>query len=833
MSSSKPVAAVKPSSLRAHRRRARRLALTAAAASTVAFTAAPPAAAQPPSQQAPTGLDRSTAIFTFDIAAGSVASVAAAFERLTGVRVTLATPDLAALPAPGVRGVMTAGEALRTALAGTSLDATFGADGVVVDVMRLSENVVVTGTTRPTTVSSPRYTVPLRDIAQTVAVVPRGVIEQRVATTLTDVLRNVPGITLQAGEGGGSSNTAGDMFNMRGFSANNSVFVDNVRDSGLVARDVFNVEQVEVFMGPTGSDVGRGTAAGYVNMQTKRPQAGTSVNFNVIGGTADQGRVAADVNWSAPTTASSSWLSRAAVRLNGLWQDRGVPGRDFVSNESSAIAPSLLLGLGTPTRVVVSSQIMRQDNLPDYGVPSAAWTEDPLATTVVQAPAPVAQTNFYGTPAYDYDRVDQDAYFARVDHDIRRNLTVANQTRYNRTHREALVSAITNVAAYDPATNLVTVTRQGNERENTILSNQSTVVTRFATGTLRHGLSAGVEVLHEQQFSPTLTGVGTRPPTDIFTPDPDVPVTGFAPERTLASTDGTTNSVALYANDSVEIGQRWLVSGGFRVEGYRTAYDALDAAGALTTDLEADGTLWSGRGSVLFRVNDAANVYLSYGSTATPPGEANFQLSSTANNVNNPNVDPQVSTNLELGTKADIGNRLSLTGAVFHTRNRNVIYTVDASLPIPTFNQDDAQIVSGATVGALGKLTDRWQVLANFAYLDAEIDSQGPTDGNRMVLTPAFSGSLWTTYRVLGGLTVGGGVQQVGSAYVNAANTTKVPSYALVDGLVEYAVNSHLTLRLNVYNVGDVRYVRSVNNNGGRYNPGNSRSAMITTAVAF
>ena len=77
---------------------------------------------------------------------------------------------------------------------------------------------------------------------------------------------------MQAGEGGGASSTAGDMFNMRGFNASNSLFVDNVRDDGLMSRDVFNLEQVEVFMGPTGSDVGRGTAAGYVNMQTKTPQ---------------------------------------------------------------------------------------------------------------------------------------------------------------------------------------------------------------------------------------------------------------------------------------------------------------------------------------------------------------------------------------------------------------------------------------------------------------------------------------------------------------------------------------------------------------------------------
>ena len=46
-------------------------------------------------------------------------------------------------------------------------------------------------------------------------------------------------------------------------------------------------------------------------------------------------------------------------------------------------------------------------------------------------------------------------------------------------------------------------------------------------------------------------------------------------------------------------------------------------------------------------------------------------------------------------------------------------------------------------------------------------------------------------------------------------------------------MNSHLSLRLNVYNLTDEVYIRNVNNNGGRYNPGNPRSAMVTPNVRF
>ncbi|MGC4084466.1 MAG: TonB-dependent siderophore receptor [Vicinamibacterales bacterium] len=808
--------------------------LGAAALAQVATPAAASAGQSTPAQQPVDAARLRTVTFTFDIGADSLEVVVSKLSAIASVPVVFSNPDIGTLSSPGVRGVMTVDAALATLLAGTPVQANFRADRIELSLAPVSEIVSVVGGASAPAASSIRYTVPLRDVAQTVALVPRAIIEQRAATTLTDVLRNVPGITLQAGEGGGSSSTAGDMFNMRGFSANNSLFVDNVRDSGLISRDVFNLEQVEVFMGPTGSDVGRGTAAGYVNMATKRPHLGNTVSAIVTAGTAGQGRATADLNWGGPMTERDSWLSKTGIRVNTLWQDRGVPGRDYVRNASTGVAPSVALGLGTPTRVFASGQFVRQDNLPDYGIPTAAWSDDLLAPTVQRTSQPVRQANYYGSTNYDYDRAQQDAGVARIEHDVRRNFTITNQTRVNRTHREAVVSAITSIASYVPATELVTIARQGNERENVITSNQTTIVTRVATGQLRHGISGGVEFLHERQFAPTLQGLGTRAAVNIFEPNPNDVVVGFAPSRTLAETTGSTGSVAAYANDAVEVGRRWLVSGGFRLERYSTDYDAKDATGATTTDLQADGTLFSGRASTLFRVTPNANIYLSYGTTVTPPGEANFQLSAATNNVNNPNVDPQRSANLEVGTKFDLrGGRLSVNGSAFRTRNKNIIYTIDSTAVPPIFNQDDDQLVKGVTAGVLGRVTSRWQILANIAYLDATLQSQGANNGTRLTLTPELSGSLWTTVRLEGGLSVGGGIQHVGSSFANAANTIVLPAYSLVDGLVEYAVNTHLTLRLNINNLTDEIYVRNVNNNGGRYNPGYRRSALLTSSVSF
>ena len=252
---------------------------------------------------------QATQTATFDISAGSIGNVADRFRAVTGIRVVFANDEIRDLPSPGVAGTMTAEQALERLLVGTGVGYVFTARDLMTMDIRTAEFVAVSGRETPT-VSSPKYTVPLRDIPQTIAIIPRAVMEEQGATTLSDALRNVPGITLQAGEGGGASNTAGDMFNMRGFNASNSLFVDGVRDDGLISRDVFNLEQVEVFMGPTGSDVGRGTAAGYVNMQTQDPAPGRVDSATFAYGNGD--RAASRSTSTASSGNADSWWGKSA-----------------------------------------------------------------------------------------------------------------------------------------------------------------------------------------------------------------------------------------------------------------------------------------------------------------------------------------------------------------------------------------------------------------------------------------------------------------------------------------------------------------------------------------
>jgi outer membrane receptor protein involved in Fe transport len=477
----------------------------------------------------------------FEIPAGPLSVVLAEIQRLAGLTIALANQAIGDVASPGVRGLFTPADGLARALEGTRVTARQTAPNSVTLEIRVTEEVVDVSVDAPQPrPSSPKYAQPLSEVPQTIEVIPRAVMEAQGVTTLTEALRNVPGISIQAGEGGGASSTTGDMFNLRGFSANNSLFVDGVRDDGLMSRDVYNLEQVEVFMGPTGSDVGRGNAAGYVNMQTKAPLAESAYAVTYAYGSGGQNRTTVDANHALPLGDQDSWLGRSAVRLNALWDEGGYPGREVTSRKNQSIAPSIALGINTATRVTGAVQITRQDNLPDYGIPGSAWTEYPLAPTTVIATDPVDTENFYGTSAYDSDKVEQDSYTARVEHDVNSNLTLRNQTRYNQTHRTAIISTVQNPAAFIPETQTVAIARQGNERENEITSNQTSLTTRFVTGRIQHAANAGLEFASEEQFAPTLGGVGTRNPAavSIYSPNPLDAVTGYAPARTLAYNRG-------------------------------------------------------------------------------------------------------------------------------------------------------------------------------------------------------------------------------------------------------------------------------------------------------
>ncbi|MEZ5286130.1 MAG: TonB-dependent receptor plug domain-containing protein [Vicinamibacterales bacterium] len=355
-----------------------------------ASAAAGPAAAQVPRPAA----ERSSPALKFDIPAGPLDEALRTYEAVTGLAldVTLPPDVLSMMQSPGVAGVMDPRRALDRLLEGTSLGVRTESDGrLVVDVAAVRESVEVTG--RMPGVTSPKLTEPLRDIPQTITVIPRAVMEAQAATTLRDVLRNVAGITFQAGEGGVP---AGDQLSIRGFSARTDMFVDGVRDFGGYSRDSFNMEQVEVAKGPTSAIAGRGSTGGAINQVSKAPTDAPVLDATFGAGSASYQRSTIDINQPV----KDSPIPGLAVRLNAMWTDTDVPNRDYVSSERWGIAPSVALGLGGRTRATISYFKLAQDNLPEYGLPWVPANTNPALEAYANgAPLLTSPTSTVSCPA--------------------------------------------------------------------------------------------------------------------------------------------------------------------------------------------------------------------------------------------------------------------------------------------------------------------------------------------------------------------------------------------------------------------------------------------------
>ncbi len=754
-------------------------------------------------------------VLRYAIAAGPLGVVIPAFEAAAGVKVSFPVDSVRDIPSPGVTGVFTAEQALRKLLEGTGVTSRWtGADAVALQLRR-SEAIEVTA---PLLVpSSHRFTEPLRDIPQTITIIPRSVIQEQNATTLRDVLRNVPGITIQAGEGGVP---AGDNLTIRGFSARTDIFVDGVRDFGGYSRDPYNLEQVEVVKGPASSVSGRGSTGGSVNLVTKTPTLGAIRSVNVGGGTDAYKRGTLDLN--QPIDA----LPGAVFRVNAMYTDTDVARRDAVSNQRWGVSPSLAFGVGGGTRASLLYSHLDQDNVPDYGIPwvPATAAGGPLDGYVGMTP-PVESSNFYGLTARDYENTVTDLATFGFEHDFGAQLTFRNQLRWGRNDRDSVITAPRFANPASP-TLYTQINRQLQSRDMTdsILSNQTSATSRFATGSAQHALVAGLDIGREDSINYLRTGP-TAPLADLYTPNPSDPYPGPV-TRTGAVNDGEAKSLGLYAFDTLTLGPRLELTGGLRYDRFEVDYTAKDAASVVTPFGRTDEFV-SWRAGVVYKPRPYGSVYAGAGTSFNPSAEGLSLTPALAD------VEPEESFSVELGTKWDLlKQRLSLTAAVFHTEKSNA-RTPGVNPGDPPQVLAGVQSVDGFELGAFGSVGTRLTLFAGYAHMWSEIEASNTVGetGNALTQTPEHTFNLWLTGRVTRAITLGGGVQYMDSVYRNRLNTLEAPSYWLLNATAAYEINQKLTLRMNAYNLADEEYVDRVG--GGHFVPGPGRYGMLTLDVSF
>lgn len=669
-------------------------------------------------------------------------------------------------------------------------------------------------------VSSTKYTENLRDIPQTIAVIPKEVIEEQGATTLREVLRNVPGISIQAGEGGVP---AGDNLSIRGFNARTDIFVDNVRDFGGYARDPFNFEQIEVIKGPSSSYVGRGSTGGSINMSSKAPRLNDFATGSIGIGTDSYERVTADVN--QPIKA----IEGAAMRVNVLYHDNETPGRDEAENNRWGVAPSIAFGLGTPTRLTLSYFHLEQDNFPDYGVPWVPNNHNALSAYRDQA-APIDWSNFYGLRNRDFEKIATDMTTGKIEHDFNDSVSVTNQTRFGITDRDSIITPprfSTNLNSTD----IVRTDWKTRDQISTILANQTDFLIKFDTGDIKHTLVPGIEFVRETDVNYTRVATGTNSPaTSLYSPNAYDPYLENI-QRNGARTKAASNSVGIYAFDTMNLTEKLDWTGGVRWDYFSLEYVSIPTSGS-TVDLERIDRSVSWRSGLVYKATDIANVYAAYGTSINPSAEG-LALSTTITAVNNINSDPEETHTYEVGTKWELFDKqLALNAAVFRTEKINA-RTEDPANPTDIIALDGRQHVDGLELSLAGAITEKWQAFAAYTFMVSEITkaNNGRLIGEQLGHTPKNTFSLWTTYELPANFDIGGGLQFVDTRLNNNGSSREAPSYLLADAMVAYHVNKNVTMRLNVYNIGDAEYLSALS--GGHAIPGAARSAVLSTEFKF
>ncbi|HMI19483.1 MAG TPA: TonB-dependent receptor [Sphingomonas sp.] len=621
-----------------------------------------------------------------------------------------------------------------------------------------------------------KLTKPVIDTPRSITLLPESLIKDTGSQTLVDALRTVPGITFGAAEGG---NPIGDRPFIRGFDSEGSTYLDGVRDIGAQTREVFAVDQVEVVKGSDSVLGGRGSAGGTINIISKLPKQQDFARADVSFGNASYKRATFDVNHKIN--------DMIAFRIEGLWHDQDVAGRDAIWQKRWGIAPSVTIGLGTPTRLTAAYYHLHTNELPDSGLPytyvcSATVCNAPAGNFVLSEPVhhvttlggqtyDVPYSTFYGLKDRDFRKSNTDQATLRFEHDFSPNVTIRNTARFSHTWQgyifllpddsngNVVGTKATNstVGGVTQFTNGGYVWRRGNTRVGTTnsLIDQTDISAKFSTGPFQHSLVAGLEFSTEDASRGTYlesTGSTISPRCNTTTvaryycaplvnPNPNDPWVNYASDTSTVATpivkspdymntDNKGITRAAYVSDSITFDD-WLIANlGVRYDDFSSdVRPPQTSPTAPVIDLSRTDRDWSYQAGLIAKPTKHTSLYVSYATSVIPPnsllgeGQEQNSLGTTVTPILD-QLKPEKTKSLEAGAKADLfEGQLSLTGAVFRTESTNSRVSIDAN----TVAFIGEKRVDGFELSFNGRIAKGWTVFGGYSYLDAKIREAGLT----------------------------------------------------------------------------------------------------------
>jgi iron complex outermembrane recepter protein len=620
-----------------------------------------------------------------------------------------------------------------------------------------------------------RTDTPLRDIPQSIQVVPQQVIQDTQARSITEALENVPGVVAQ---GAGSTGTR-DYFTIRGFEVYSNSLVNGLPDPQISSDGIFfNVEQLEVLKGPASvlyGDTGFSGIGGTINYVTKKPLSEPFFEISTAAG--NYGFLQSSLDLSGPLNPYKTALYRliAGFRYNDSITD-------FNSAGTLAVAPSLSLKLGEKTSLLVEGDVNRVERNGQQPGPQ------PVLGTLLPNPNGKISRSFNPIGPVPNNVTYNGRVGYRLEHQFNENLKLRNAFRY--------------VFAQDDDSNIDffpssleadnrTLNRTGSvgEQYYNYYLLDTNLLGKFKTGTIEHQLLAGFSLSRNTTDVSFEFGIPATP-VDIFNPVYDQ--TLIAGDRNSSSFT-TRDILGIYLQDQITLSQNFKLLLGGRFDSFsERRTDRLT-----DTETSQSDTAFSPRVGIVYQPIQPISLYASYSRSFAPTiGIA----------ASGETFQPERGTQYEIGVKADLSERLSATLA-FYDLTRSNVTTPD---PInPNFSvQTGKQRSRGIEFDISGEILPGWNIIAGYAYTDARVteDNSIPV-GNRLFNTPEHTVNLWTTYRIqtgsLKGLGFGLGLYYLGDRPLDTANTIELPSFVRTDAAIFYE-QEQFRAALNIRNLFDI-----------------------------
>jgi catecholate siderophore receptor len=634
---------------------------------------------------------------------------------------------------------------------------------------------------------------PLRDTPQAVTAITRDLIDDQGLRSFADIARYTPGLSMGQGEGHRDAPT------LRGNASTADFFVDGVRDDVQYFRDLYNAARIEVLKGPNAMIFGRGGGGGVINRVTEWAGDSDAREVTLTLDEFGQRRATLDLGGDVSET--------AALRLNAVYEF-SESYRDFVNLERYGLNPTAAFSPGDSTELRIGYEYLFDNRTVDRGVPSRNGR-----------PVEIDESTFFGNPLASYAEAEVHLIQASLEHEFGPGLTLRNRTEfgdydkyYANVHANGPVSVTDTVAlqAYNSSTG----------RQN--LFTQTDLIWKTQTGSIGHTILAGFELGHQDTDNTRApnnnnAGTVTLAQPQIFT----APVF-LAPLQNDNQVD--VGIAALYLQDQIALSEAWQIVLGVRFDRFELDFDDRRAANA---DFSRTDEFISPRAGLIFKPAENLSLYASYSVSSLPQSGDQF-ASLTAITAG---LEPEEFENVEAGVKWEMGDALAFTAAIYRLDRTNTPALDPATNTTVLTGEQRSE---GLELSLAGAITDRWDVLAGYAYQNVEITkttSAAPA-GRILPLTPEHTASLWNRVRFTPRWSAGLGVTYQDESFAAISNAVTLPSFTRVDGALYFTPAENIELQLNVDNLLDETYWPTAHNDNN-ITPGAPRTFRVTLRSRF